>query len=71
MGLAERRRRQARREKGTRDKCTLPTIPLGPAGRRPGPSDDDDEEDEEDEEEEDVELIDCPTQLICIWIFIC
>ena len=32
---AERRRREARGEKCTRDKCTLPTIPLGPAGRRP------------------------------------
>ena len=32
---AERRRREARREKCTFNKCTLPTIPLGLAGRRP------------------------------------
>ena len=31
---AERRRREARREKCTFNKCTLPTIPLGRAGRR-------------------------------------
>ena len=32
-----------RRENFTRDKCTLPTIPLGPAEGRQGPSDDDDD----------------------------
>ena len=32
---AERRRREVRREKFTHEKCTLPTIHLGPAGRRP------------------------------------
>ena len=32
---AERRRRKARREKCTYENCTLPTINLGPAGRRP------------------------------------
>ena len=32
---AERRRREARREKFTHENCTLPTIHLGPAGRRP------------------------------------
>ena len=33
---AERRRREAQRQKCTHDKCTLPTIHQGPAG--PGPS---------------------------------
>ena len=32
---AKRRRLEARREKCTCDKCPLPKIPLGPAGRRP------------------------------------
>ena len=32
---AERRRREVRREKFTHKYCTLPTIQLGPAGRRP------------------------------------
>ena len=32
---AERRRREARREKFTHKNCTLLTIHLGPAGRRP------------------------------------
>ena len=32
---AERRRREVRREKFTHKNCTLPTIHLGPAGRRP------------------------------------
>ena len=32
---AERRRREERREKCTHENCTLPTIHLGPAGRRP------------------------------------
>ena len=32
---AERRRREARREKCNRANCTLPTIHLGPASRRP------------------------------------
>ena len=38
MGIslrAERRRREARREKLTHENCTLWTIHLGPAGRRP------------------------------------
>ena len=36
---AERRRREARREKFTHENCTLSTIYLG----QPGPSDDDDD----------------------------
>ena len=32
---AERRRREVRHEKLTHVNCTLPTIHLGPAGRRP------------------------------------
>ena len=32
---AERRRREVRREMFTHVNCTLPTIHLGPAGRRP------------------------------------
>ena len=32
---AERRRREARREKFAHENCTLPTIHLGLAGRRP------------------------------------
>ena len=32
---AERRRREARRERCTYENCNLPTIHLGPAGRRP------------------------------------
>ena len=32
---ADRRRRKARRKKCTYENCTLPTIHLGPAGRRP------------------------------------
>ena len=32
---AERRRREVRREMFTNQNCTIPTIHLGPAGRRP------------------------------------
>ena len=48
---AERRRREAKREKFTQENCTLPTIHLGPAGRRPAWAydDDDDDEDEKDD----------------------
>ena len=46
---AERRRREARREKFTHKNCTLPTIHLGPAGRRPAWAYDDDDDDDDDD----------------------
>ena len=45
---AERCRREARRDKFTHKNCTLPTIHLGPAGRRPAWAYDDDDDDDDD-----------------------
>ena len=50
---AERRRREARREKFTHESCTLPTIHLGPAGRRPAWAYDDDDDDGDDNQDAD------------------
>ena len=44
---AERRRCEARRAKVTHENCTLPTIHLGPAGRRPAWAYDDYDDDED------------------------
>ena len=46
---------EARREKCTCDKCTLPTIPLGPAGRRPARAYDDDDDDGDGDSDSDVD----------------
>ena len=48
---AERRRHEARREKFTHENCTLSTIHLGPAGRRPAWAFDDDDDDNDDNED--------------------
>ena len=47
---AERRRREVRREKFTNQNCTVPTIRLGPAGRRPARAYDDDDDDDGDDD---------------------
>ena len=50
---AERRRREARRDKITHENCTLPTIHLGPAGGRPAWAFDDDDDDDHDHDHDD------------------
>ena len=62
---AECRRREERREKFSHENCTLQTIHLGPAGRRPAWAyDDDDDDDDVGKEEVEEEQKDAIGNLI-------